>query len=154
MQEVFEKILDDLEKYKYENLIEHDSKIANHCKQDCNDNNDCALCVWDKAIEIVKQASTEYNNGWIPCSVPPKTDNYILLSFENFSVPLVGRYQEDENGGAYYIGYETETCTEHNIFVNAWQPLPDPYNPEIKKETQPNVPEWKEHMMQRFMRGE
>ena len=38
--------------------------------------------------------------------------------------------------------------------VIAWQPLPEPYNPEIKKETQPNVPEWKEHMMKRFMRGE
>ena len=66
------------------------------------------------------------NNGWIPCSERlPENGNYIL-SFENFSVPMVGRYEEDETGGAFYIGDEDETCISQDLFVNAWQPLPEP----------------------------
>lgn len=66
---------------------------------------------------------------WIPCSHPPKTDEYVLLSFENFSLPLIGRYSEDETGGAYYIGdcYGDDTCISNNLFVNAWMPLPRRY---------------------------
>ena len=69
------------------------------------------------------------NNGWIPCSERlPETDKYILLSFSNFSVPCVGRYEtDDENGGAFYIGDEAESCSEQDMFVNAWMPLSEPY---------------------------
>lgn len=71
----------------------------------------------------------ERDNGWIPYSEPPKTGEYVLLSFENFSVPMVGRYEENEQGGAYYIGDEDEACIKQGIFVNAWQQLPAPYQP-------------------------
>lgn len=54
--------------------------------------------------EILEQE--EKKGGWIPASEAPKTGEYILLSFENFSVPMVGRYEEDKNGGAFYIGDE------------------------------------------------
>lgn len=65
---------------------------------------------------------------WIPCSERfPEDDNYILLSFSNFSLPLVGRYEEDEEGGAFYVGDEEESCVSQGIIVNAWQPLPKPY---------------------------
>ena len=69
MQEVFKRIIEKLEEYRDENLVEHDFEMANHCKQDCNGNDvsDCTLCVWDKAIEIVKQVSAEYNNGHFGC---------------------------------------------------------------------------------------
>lgn len=71
--------------------------------------------------------------GWIPCNEKaPKPDDYILLSFENFSIPLVGRYEEDENGGAFYIGDEDKTCVSQGVFVNAWQPLPKMYRQEEK----------------------
>ena len=43
MQEVFEKLIKKLEEYEHENLIEHDSEIANHCRKDCQYNNDCTL---------------------------------------------------------------------------------------------------------------
>ena len=37
---------------------------------------------------------------WIPVEERlPEDDNYILLSFENFSLPLVGRYEADSDGG-------------------------------------------------------
>ena len=130
MNKEFEKIIEKLEKYKYENLVEHDYEQSQHCKDigDC-EMRDCVLCVFDKAIEIVKQEAEQYNNGWIPCSEPPENDRYVLLSFENFSVPMVGRYEEDENGGAFYVGDDYETCVSQGMFVNAWMNLPAPYQP-------------------------
>ena len=68
MQEVFEKIIEKLEEYEYENLVEHDSEMANHCKQDCNDVSDCMLCVWNKAIEIVKSESEKCKDGHFGCN--------------------------------------------------------------------------------------
>ena len=81
--------------------------------------------------EILEQE--EKKGGWIPASEAPKTGEYILLSFENFSVPMVGRYEEDKNGGAFYIGDEDEKCVEQDIFVNAWMPLPEPYSADTEK---------------------
>lgn len=70
----------------------------------------------------------KYNNGWIPCSERlPENDTYILLSFENFSVPCIGRYEVDEdNGGAFYPGDEDKSYSSYGLFVNAWMPLPEP----------------------------
>lgn len=68
---------------------------------------------------------------WIPVEERlPETDDYILLSFENFSLPLVGRYEAGSDGeGAFYLGdcNEGDTCISENLFVNAWMPLPEPY---------------------------
>lgn len=66
--------------------------------------------------------------NWIPVEERlPEDDRYILLSFENFSIPLVGRYYQDETGAAFYVGDDTESCSSSDVFVNAWQPLPEPY---------------------------
>ncbi len=65
---------------------------------------------------------------WIPVEERvPENEDYILLSFENFSVAQVGRYEEDGQGGAFYVGDESETCISQDLIVNAWQPLPKPY---------------------------
>lgn len=64
---------------------------------------------------------------WLPADEPPETDDYILLSFENCRVPLVGRYEADNEGGAYYVGDDTESCISADLYVNAWMPLPEPY---------------------------
>ncbi|MGN0384585.1 MAG: DUF551 domain-containing protein [Lachnospiraceae bacterium] len=84
------------------------------------------------AKEIVQEAATEYNNGWIPCSERlPETDEYILLSFENFTIADIGRYEIDEEGnGAFYPGDEDKSYASFGLFVNAWQPLPAPYQEE------------------------
>lgn len=114
MQEVFEKIIDKLQN------LQKDKYVFTPI-----------MCyAFDKAIEIIRQTAAEYNNGWIPAEEPPKNSNYILLSFENFTVPLVGRYEEDQDGGAYYIGDDQESCISEDIIVDAWQPLPEPYQPE------------------------
>lgn len=114
MQEIFEKIIEKLKEH-----IDHSSGIYNS-----GYNEGIA-----DAIEIVKQAVAEYNNGWIPASEPPKTDKYVLLSFENYNIPLVGRYDAYYNGGAYYIGDcdGEDTCVAYGLFVDAWQPLPPKY---------------------------
>lgn len=57
----------------------------------------------------------------------PETDDYILVSFENFPVPDIARYEENEDGGAFYPGDEDYTYVSYGLFVNAWMPLPDPY---------------------------
>ena len=60
----------------------------------------------------------------------PVDNKHILLSFSNFTLPMIGRYEEDADGGAFYLGDELQTCSSQELFVNAWMPLPDPYRPE------------------------
>ena len=71
-------------------------------------------------------------NGWIPVDERlPDTNDYILLSFSNFTNPVVGRYETEKDGsGAFYIGDEVETCVSQMLFVNAWMELPEPYKEE------------------------
>ncbi|MBQ6577452.1 MAG: hypothetical protein IJL91_06865 [Bacteroidales bacterium] len=72
-------------------------------------------------------------SNWIPIDerLPEVNEDgfseYILLSFSNFSVPQVGRYEEDTNGGAFYLGDEEEPLSKIGVFVNAWMPLPECY---------------------------
>ena len=61
---------------------------------------------------------------WIPIEEQiPKEDEYILLSFENFSIPVIGRFEN----GAFYAGDEDESLVKQDMHVNAWMPLPEPY---------------------------
>lgn len=134
MQEVFEKIIEKLKEYEYENLVEHDSKMANHCKQDCDDVSDCTLCVWDKAIEIVKQEAEKFvpdtnvgNNGWIPCSekLPElRQDVLVTVKYTGFMGMhgywiQTGHMEAENDWWGNCAGGE----------VIAWQPLPEPYQP-------------------------
>lgn len=64
------------------------------------------------------------SKDWIPADKPPTEGRYILLSFANFPLPLTGRYEEDSEGGAYYIGDDDESCTSQDMVVNGWMPLP------------------------------
>lgn len=80
---------------------------------------------------IAEQLEELDNNGWIPVEERlPEDDKYILLSFKNFSLPLIGSYQREDDGGAFYLGDcdREDTCVANGLFVNAWMPLPEPYN--------------------------
>ena len=58
-----------------------------------------------RVIESQPTAYIKDNYGWIPVSERyPENDRYVLLSFENFIIPTVGRYEEDEEGGAFFVG--------------------------------------------------
>ena len=134
MKKSIEKIIEKLEEYRDENLVEHDSEMANHCKQDCNDINDCTLCVWDKAIEIVKQEAEKFvpdtnvgNNGWIPCSekLPElRQDVLVTVKYTGFMGMhgywiQTGHMEAENDWWGNCAGGE----------VIAWQPLPQPYQP-------------------------
>ena len=56
---------------------------------------------------------------------PPQSFNT-----QNFSIPLVGRYEEDTEGGAFYVGDDEDSCASQGLYVNAWRPLPEPYRAE------------------------
>lgn len=84
-------------------------------------------CNSEEEMEGCKKMLKEY--GWIPVEDQlPETDDYILLSFENFDIPLVGRYEADKDGGGkFYVGDDMESCISADLYVNAWMPLPKPY---------------------------
>ena len=71
---------------------------------------------------------------WIPVTEQlPESGKYVLMSFENFTLPAIGRYEvNDEGDGAWYLGDndEGDTCCSVGLFVNAWMPLPEPYREE------------------------
>ena len=75
-------------------------------------------------------------DAWIPIldgdGQMPEVDEegvseYILISFANFPVPTIGRYQVDEEGGAFYDGDDDEPLARIGLIVNAWMPLPARY---------------------------
>lgn len=72
--------------------------------------------------------------AWVSSDTPPENNKHVLLSFENFSIPLVGRYEEDSHGGAYYIGDNTRTCGSDGMIVNAWMNLPMCYREEEEQD--------------------
>lgn len=122
---VLEKILEEVDKKA--DYYETDEQGREHVRMvDMVDVEEIIRSHMDEA----KNTNVPGNDGWIPVEEGlPEDDRYILLSFENFSLPLVGRYEENEKGGAFYIGDcdEEDTCASNNLFVNAWQPLPERY---------------------------
>ena len=71
---------------------------------------------------------------WIPIDkrLPEvNCDGYgdcILLSFSNYPIPTIGRYDVDEMGnGAFYDRDDDKSLSSHGLFVNAWMPLPKCY---------------------------
>lgn len=82
----------------------------------------------EKREEVNRLRAELEEKEWIPVEERlPETNKYILLSFSNFSLPAIGRYEEDSEGGAFYIGDEDASCVNEGLFVNAWQPLPKAY---------------------------
>ena len=73
---------------------------------------------------------------WIPVpGKPPEVDedgcsDYILLSFANYTIPAIGQYREDKEGGAFFDGDMDEPLITYGLIVNAWAPLPKPYRGE------------------------
>ena len=68
---------------------------------------------------------------WIPVEERvPETDedrysDYVLISFANYSIPVVGHYEEDADGnGTFHDGDEDKPLSSYGLIVNAWMPLP------------------------------
>lgn len=69
---------------------------------------------------------------WIPVTEKlPEPETYVLVSFDNFTLPDIATYRVDDDGsGAFYPGDEDYTYLSTGLFVNAWIPLPEPYQEE------------------------
>ena len=82
-----------------------------------------------EAIELGIRALKE--NTWIPCSERlPEDESYILVSFENCTMPDIARYEENDEGGTFYPGDDEKSYSSYGLFVNAWMKLPEPYKGE------------------------
>ena len=53
----------------------------------------------------IDEAEGKVDQSWIPCSERfPDGDRYILVSFENSTMPDIARYEENDEGGTFYPG--------------------------------------------------
>lgn len=73
--------------------------------------------------EIIEQLAAECENGWIPCSerMPEESLNSVL-GFDEYRGRLcLVQYV----GGRWILGNDIDS-----VNITAWQPLPEPYQPE------------------------
>lgn len=80
---------------------------------------------WSKktvdAIEMGIHALKE--TQWIPCSERlPEEEEYILLSFANYTGLDIGRYENDGENDKFYPGDDEETYAHYGLVVNASMP--------------------------------
>ena len=124
MQEVFENIIEQLEKEKMSYFL----TIANTGDEKL----DCAYehvgNALDKAIEIVKQEAEQYNNGWIPCSEQlPEEYKLYDITFKNSA----GIHSDSAIYNPYlkrWLWDADETELVENEIL-AWAEKREPYQP-------------------------
>lgn len=69
---------------------------------------------------------------WIPIEERlPESEQYVLVSFSNFSLVDIARYETSNNGGTFYPGDDDMSYLEHDLFVNAWMPVPKQYKEDL-----------------------
>lgn len=95
--------------------------------------NDFSKSQTSRLMKELQEEREKYR--WIPVTEQlPEPETYVLVSFSNFSLPIIGRYAENEEGGAWFAGDEDEPLVSQDMFVNAWMPLPEPYREETEDE--------------------
>lgn len=79
-----------------------------------------------KIMDYIENMDDEKENVWIPVSERlPDPGKYVLVSFENLTIPMIGIYTvDDDDGGTFRISDEYDSFLEHNLYVNAWMELP------------------------------
>ena len=131
MQEVFQKIIENLDKAS--DYYECQEQGREHVRMvDLTD-----------AIEIVKQAVAEYNNGWIPCSerlpdlhrVDMESEGEYYIISDSVIVTdgeriCIAEYEIDDGDR---VGWSSCECEETEAVI-AWQPLPPIYHPKGERE--------------------
>lgn len=81
-----------------------------------------------KLAKLEDAEDTNVLSRWIPISERlPKEEEYILLSFKNYTGLDIGRYEKDGENDKFYPGDDEETYASYGLIVNAWMPLPEPY---------------------------
>lgn len=87
----------------------------------------------EELLEYRKLLEEGYFVNWIPVEEQlPEPDRYILVSFENFSMAMVGRCTVDDNdSGTFRIGDEDDSFMQNDLYVNAWMYLPKNYGSQV-----------------------
>ena len=126
MNKAFEKILDRLEERKqlHERMIsyEHENGTITEEYQARK-----AVAVLNDAMKIVQEVAEEYKGGWIPCSERlPDADENVLTCSEYGFITV-----SSCNDAGEFSSYADEYCIKYpKPKVIAWQPIPEPYQPE------------------------
>ena len=136
MREVFDKIIEQLG-----NKIFSAELYGNEWNGQTVGN---LLCLGD-VRDVIEQAESEYNGGWIPCSerLPDDYDNrFYMCIVENHEedLPMFCQYEEEYGFGfwndiydKYSLGFvdtEFEPIEESGYEkVIAWQQMPELYHP-------------------------
>ena len=120
-------------------------------------NKDGVADVYDDTYDIVIHCESEEDQKdakealkeirrWIPVTEKlPEPETYILVSFDNFTLPDIATYRVDDDGsGAFYQGDEDYTYISVGFYVNAWMPLPEPYRSEVEEKLVADTG-WKDH---------
>ena len=129
-------------------------------------NKDGVADVYDDTYDIVIHCESEKDQNdarlalknvrrWIPVTEKlPEPETYILVSFDNFTLPDIATYRVDDDGsGAFYPGDEDYTYLSVGFYVNAWMPLPGVYRAEVEEKPVAGTG-WKDHYMGRFEKVE
>lgn len=113
------------------------SHIKDRLKQYADKYSDCykyarvhAKVIQDMIEQLLADLEQdEKENGWIPVSEGlPDPDKYVLVSFENFPIPMIGIYTVDDNdGGTFRISDKDDSFLKYDLYVNAWMELPKRY---------------------------
>ena len=65
---------------------------------------------------------------WVPVEEKqPKPGENVLVSFGNCPVLDIGRYEADDEGGAFYPAESDNPYNSFGAIANAWMPLPERY---------------------------
>lgn len=129
-------------------------------------NKDGVADVYDDTYDIVIHCESEEDQKdakealkeirrWIPVTEKlPEPETYILVSFDNFTLPDIATYRVDDDGsGAFYPGDEDYTYLSVGFYVNTWMPLPEPYRSEVEEKLVADTG-WKDHYRGRFEKVE
>ncbi len=83
----------------------------------------------------IERMKGEERQQWIPVAEKlPEPETYILVSFDNYTLPDIATYRVDDDGsGVFYLGDLDCTYLSVGLFVNAWMPLPELYRPEVEE---------------------
>ena len=130
-----------------------DQKVLNAYSQGYEDGTDN---FYNAVVEIIRK---HMNDGWIPVEERlPEDDVDVLITYadiddENYTDICITTYGYAYLGGNKLDFKEWRSPFEYfrsNYKVIAWQPLPEPYQPEA---TEAQRPEWKDRMLHAFLGG-
>lgn len=75
------------------------------------------------ARAIINSLPAEYE--WHSVEDLPDSDRKVLITFANFSQPMIGRFEGDDDiGYAAFLGDTDETFIQYELIVDGWWELP------------------------------